>query len=158
MAGVPFDQLSPAAQDRVLAHLDREGIKYEDLPASTRRTLTADPSTSSPRRKTRRPSSTPRNPKPSRSDRPHASRRTGGGRRVSHSAARGYRKAARELRPVVAGQARTGTQIAAMTLAVIALYLVVENAGPFAGFIGSIGKGLNWLADPSKSIAYGPNR
>lgn len=57
-----------------------------------------------------------------------------------------------------AAGASSGIQVLGLTLGVVALYLFLSNAGYVTGFLGGISKALNWLASPTATIPYGPNR
>lgn len=61
-------------------------------------------------------------------------------------------RAARQLTAPVYNQATSGLRTLGLALAVVALYLFLENAQFVGGFIGSIGSALEWLASPVHTI------
>jgi hypothetical protein len=78
----------------------------------------------------------------------HASRRTRGPVR------KGTSKAVRQLQAPVANTVASGMRTLGLTLMVIALYQVLQNAGTFAGALGGLGRGLEWLSHPNASIPF----
>jgi hypothetical protein len=82
-----------------------------------------------------------------RGRRPAAARRPAGRR---------SRSALRAVRNPVQRELTSGGQALALTFAVIALYLFLENATKVEGFVGFLTRGLHWLQDPTRSVPYAP--
>lgn len=66
------------------------------------------------------------------------------------------RSAARQLAAPVRRQVTSGAYALGLTLAVIALYTLLENAGAVSGLLGAVTRGFQWFASPDRSIPYAP--
>lgn len=64
------------------------------------------------------------------------------------------RRAARQMARPLQRQVSSGMQVLGLTFAVLALYLVLENAGHVEGALGGLARGLEWLRRPDRSIPY----
>lgn len=64
------------------------------------------------------------------------------------------RRAARQIARPLQRQLTSGMQLLGLTFAVVALYLVLENAGAVEGALGGVARGLEWLRRPDRSIPY----
>ncbi|MFA5711817.1 MAG: hypothetical protein WDA30_24950 [Mycolicibacterium sp.] len=68
--------------------------------------------------------------------------------------ARRARPGARQLTNPSRAEVSSGIQLVGLTLAVIALYLVLQNATGVSGALGGLARGIAWLSSPSTSIPY----
>ena len=77
------------------------------------------------------------------------------GSRSNAGARRTYRRAARQIRVPVGNRINGLLPAVGATVALALLYNALTHAQAASGFIGTVGKGLAWLEDPTKSIPYG---
>lgn len=152
MAVDPFPPLTDAEADELERRWDenRRTVRRGGRPSARSATNTG-PRQPSPRtsRSTR-----PTRPKP-KGSRTSSGRRVGSAKR-STVPRRSYRRAARQLQAPIEQSFASGMRVIGLTLSVVALYLVLTNAGPFAGVLGGLNRGLSWLSDPTRSIPYAP--
>ena len=78
-------------------------------------------------------------------------------RRAARRAPRPVRRAAAQVAQPISDQTTSALRTFGMSLLVVALYLVLTNAGAFEGALGGLARGLEWLQRPDRSIAYSPN-
>ncbi|MGH9042672.1 MAG: hypothetical protein ACRDZ3_20850 [Acidimicrobiia bacterium] len=69
-------------------------------------------------------------------------RRPAAGKRRGSPAAR---RAARQLQAPIQAQVTSGLRILGLTLAVVALYSVLNNAGAVSGVLGGFARAVDWL-------------
>jgi hypothetical protein len=151
----PFPPLSDADADELEQRWEenRKTARRGGRPSARSSTNAGprNPSRTSSERQTR-----PTRPKPkAKPSRSTSGRRVAPGRR-STVGARSYRRAAQQLRTPVERELASGMRTIGLTLVVVALYLVLQNVGPFAGALGGFSRALEWLADPTRSVPYAP--
>lgn len=71
-------------------------------------------------------------------------------------ASRPMKRATRQIVAPLEKQYTSGLKVLGLTLGVVALYLVLENAGAASGALNGFARGLEWLRAPDRSIPYGP--
>jgi predicted ABC-class ATPase len=75
-------------------------------------------------------------------------------RRARSRRAAATARAARTVAAPLRAQAGQGVRFLALSLATVALYLVLTNAPYVSGFLGGIARALRWLARPDAVIPY----
>lgn len=78
-------------------------------------------------------------------------------RRVHVPFRREVHQGARQALAPVRGAVVDATRLTVAALLLVALYQALSNAEPFARAVELPAKGIRWLADPTRSIAYAPD-
>jgi hypothetical protein len=141
--------------DEIRARKDREeeARDFRALKRSAKRRNDADNDAAkhgyeAGREEERRRQSEKRHPSSSSSKRPAAKKR----RRTP----RPVRNASRQIARPLERQFTSGLKVLGLTLGLVALYLVLENASAASGALNGITRGIEWFRAPDRSIPYGP--